>query len=195
MQRVDSFGTAAALPAAEAQVVTPGYFTIGNPSGAIPATVVPAWWLNQIQEEFIAVLAAAGITPVKGTNTQLRDAIAGVAQNTQEATFAIANNQAAFADITGMIVDKTVHYAAEILCHIYRKDATPTEVSSMMKIFIMYSPVLNAWEIIGPEIIGTDPGILELDVTAAGQVRYKSSNFAGGTYVGELRFKMNRFKI
>jgi hypothetical protein len=59
----------------------------------------------------------------------------------------------------------------------------------------MYSPVLDTWEIIGPEIIGSDPGITDLDVTSAGQVRYKSSNFAGGSYVGELRFKMNRFKI
>lgn len=195
MQRVDSFGTAASLPAAEPQVNTPGYFDIGNPSLSVPATVVPAWWCNQIQEELIAVILAGGVTLAKGTNNQLLTALGGLVGQIQEATFSIANNQTTFANITGMILDKTLFRGAEIDCHVYRKDATPLEVSSMMKIRLMYSPVLDTWEIIGPEIFGTDPGITDLQVLSTGQVQYKSSNFTGGSYVGELRFKMNKFKV
>lgn len=194
MQRVDSFGNTGSLPASEAQVNAPGFFTIGNPSLSVPATVVPAWWLNSVQEELAAVIEAAGITLAKGTNNQLLSAIGGLSQNNQEATFAIANNQSTFADITGMILDKTIYYGAEIIGHVYRKDAGQ-EVSSFMKVRCLFSPVANAWELIGPEFIGTDPGITDLEITSTGQVRYKSSNFAGGSYVGELRFKMNRFKI
>lgn len=195
MQRVDSFGNAAAQPADEALVNAPGYFTIGNPSLSVPATVVPAWWLNAVQEELIAVIVAGGVTPLKGTNNQLLAALGGLVGQIQETTFAIANNQSVFADITGMILDKTLFRGAEIDCHVYRKDATPLEVSSMMKIRLMYSPVLDTWEVLGPEIFGSDPGIIDLQVTATGQVQYKSSNFTGGAYVGELRFKMNKFKV
>lgn len=50
-------------------------FTEGNPSTGAIATAVTADWLNALQEEIIAVLSAAGIEPIKATNTQLRDAI------------------------------------------------------------------------------------------------------------------------
>lgn len=50
-------------------------FTIGNPSTGVPATQVTADWLNAVQEEIIAVLDAAGITPQKTNNAQLVAAI------------------------------------------------------------------------------------------------------------------------
>lgn len=50
-------------------------FTEGNPSTGLIATEVTADWLNAVQEEIIAVLTAAGIDPLKTSNTQLRDAI------------------------------------------------------------------------------------------------------------------------
>lgn len=56
-----------------------GLFTKGNPTTGVPATVVTDDWLNAVQEEIIAVLVAAGITPNKATNTQLRDAIVAIA--------------------------------------------------------------------------------------------------------------------
>lgn len=50
-------------------------FTEGNPSTGVPATEVSADWLTAVQEEIIEVLVAAGITPLKTDNTQLRQAI------------------------------------------------------------------------------------------------------------------------
>lgn len=54
-------------------------FTDGNPATGTPATVVEAAWLNAVQEEIIAVLVEAGITPSKLSTTQLRDAIIAIA--------------------------------------------------------------------------------------------------------------------
>jgi len=71
-------------------------FTEGNPSTGLIATEVTADWLNAIQEEIIAVLTAAGISPSKPTNTQLRDAIlslisgGGVAVSAEGVTIADA---------------------------------------------------------------------------------------------------------
>lgn len=50
-------------------------FTEGNPSLGQPATVVTDDWLNDVQEELITILAAAGVTPVKGTQNQLLAAL------------------------------------------------------------------------------------------------------------------------
>lgn len=54
-----------------------GHFTEGSPSGGVPATTVTDDWLNDVQEEIISVLTAAGITPVKGVQNQLLSALAG----------------------------------------------------------------------------------------------------------------------
>lgn len=52
-----------------------GKFTEGNPSIGLIATEVTADWLNAVQEEILAVLDEAGITPQKADNTQLKQAI------------------------------------------------------------------------------------------------------------------------
>ncbi|SDI54983.1 hypothetical protein [Pseudomonas abietaniphila] len=50
-------------------------FTEGDPTGGVQATVVTAPWLNDMQEEMVSVLSAAAITPVKGTQNQILQAI------------------------------------------------------------------------------------------------------------------------
>ena len=60
----------------DSSTATPdGRFTEGNPTIPVPATTVTADWLNAMQEEAIAVLAAAGIAPDKANNAQLLAAI------------------------------------------------------------------------------------------------------------------------
>ena len=70
MHRIDHSTAAASLPT-PAAAGTPGYFTKGNPGTGTPATVVTDDWLNSIQEENIAILAAAGITPSKTVRNQV----------------------------------------------------------------------------------------------------------------------------
>jgi hypothetical protein len=52
-----------------------GLFTEGNPAAGVPATVVTAAWMNDIQEELLTVLSAGGVAPVKGVQDQLLRAI------------------------------------------------------------------------------------------------------------------------
>lgn len=63
MYRIDSAGHASNM------------FTNGDPLTGTPATVLDAAWLNEVQEEIISVLVAAGVTPTKGVVTQLLAAI------------------------------------------------------------------------------------------------------------------------
>ena len=67
---IDNATAAAEAPAAPAEG-SPGHFTGGDPAQQVPATVVDAWWLEQVQEELLGVLAAAGVVPIKGDNRQL----------------------------------------------------------------------------------------------------------------------------
>jgi hypothetical protein len=51
------------------------YFTSGNPLTATPATTFPGYWANMVQDELVAVIAAAGITPDDTNWGQLLQAI------------------------------------------------------------------------------------------------------------------------
>lgn len=50
-------------------------FTEGSPSGGIPATIVTAAFMNDVQENICQAIEAAGITLAKGDGTQLTKAI------------------------------------------------------------------------------------------------------------------------
>lgn len=54
-------------------------FTEGSPAGGVPATVVPAVWLNDVQENICKAIELAGITLVKGSYSQLYNAISAIA--------------------------------------------------------------------------------------------------------------------
>lgn len=76
MFRVDNATAAAALPTPGAVGPNPdSFFTDGDPVGGTPATVVPADWLNAVQEEISHVIEQAGDTLDKDDRTQLYAAI------------------------------------------------------------------------------------------------------------------------
>ncbi|MBU1229565.1 MAG: hypothetical protein KKA55_01910 [Proteobacteria bacterium] len=50
-------------------------FTAGDPGSGTEATELTADWLNACQEEPLYVIEQAGLTPDKGDNTQLHQAI------------------------------------------------------------------------------------------------------------------------
>jgi hypothetical protein len=69
MQRIQDSTASATLPSPPALSGPIGYFTEGSP-GVTPPTNVRAWILNVIQEELLAILSFAGITPdTTGTST------------------------------------------------------------------------------------------------------------------------------
>ena len=74
MHRIDHSTAAVSIPTPDASG-SAGYFTEGNPSGSVPATIVTADWANSVQEELIAVVLNHGLTPDKTVNNQLLTAI------------------------------------------------------------------------------------------------------------------------
>lgn len=74
MFRIDNPTAATILPTVPPPAA-PGFFQNGNPAAGAPATVLDDWWLNQVQEEILAVITAAGLTPNKMDTTQLLQAL------------------------------------------------------------------------------------------------------------------------
>lgn len=58
-------------------------FTEGSPTGGVPATVVTANWLNDLQENVCQVIEGAGLTLTKGKYDQLLLAIQQIAGDTE----------------------------------------------------------------------------------------------------------------
>lgn len=74
MFRVDTSTAVTSLPAQDA-AGTPGFFTKGNAAAGLAATVPGQDWFNIIQEELMAIVLAAGLTPAKATTNQVLTAI------------------------------------------------------------------------------------------------------------------------
>ena len=72
MYGIDTADTVASEPARPA-AGTAQYWQDTDPAGG---TIVPAWYLNMVQKELLAVLSAASITPDKTNDGQLQAAIA-----------------------------------------------------------------------------------------------------------------------
>ncbi|MCY1293695.1 hypothetical protein D9M68_717320 [compost metagenome] len=53
-------------------------FTEGSPTGGVPATVVSAAWLNDLQENLCHAIEAAGLTLEKGNASQLYAALSAI---------------------------------------------------------------------------------------------------------------------
>lgn len=81
MFRVDTTTAVATLPPPK-PAGTPGYFTEGNVTSGLPATVPGVDYFNMQQEEMMAVVLAAGLTPSKTNNTQLLAAIKAISEPT-----------------------------------------------------------------------------------------------------------------
>lgn len=78
MQRVDTSTSVTDLPA-QNDAGTPGYFTQGNAASGLAATSPGQDWYNIVQEELMAIVEAAGITPDKATTNQVLQAIMKIA--------------------------------------------------------------------------------------------------------------------
>ncbi|EIN02303.1 hypothetical protein WQE_04922 [Paraburkholderia hospita] len=74
MYRIDDATAGTSLPTPET-AATEGYWIEGNPATGTPATKIRASWLNMIQEELCAILAAAGIARSKTTYNQVNSAL------------------------------------------------------------------------------------------------------------------------
>lgn len=74
MFRIDNASAVASLPAPQA-AGTPGYFTRGDSTTGTPPSILSADWANMLQEELMAVVLAASLTPSKTNHAQLLAAL------------------------------------------------------------------------------------------------------------------------
>lgn len=77
MYQIDVPSAVGSLPT-PAAAGTAGFFTDGNPGSGLPATIVPADFLNMVMQELINVVNQGGIPLSKTSYTQVRDAIANM---------------------------------------------------------------------------------------------------------------------
>ena len=114
MYRIDNDTAISALPTPEAAGVHPNYyFTKGNPSLGVPATIVTADWANAVQEEISGVIEAAGLTLSKSNQAQLLQAIrllisgnaaAYAASSTAANTYTVTMSPALLAYAAGQVL-------------------------------------------------------------------------------------------
>jgi len=162
-------------------------YTEGNPTLGIPATVVGAIELNNIQEEIAETIEAAGITldQTGVTFTQLRDAILSlISSGGTQGSIAIANNTGP-SDVTGLIFASASIKSARILFDIERRTDTQ-DVSEHGELYCLYDNENTAWSV---ELISFgDDAEVTFSITASGQVQYTSNDLTGTTYTGSMRW-------
>jgi hypothetical protein len=160
-------------------------YTEGNPSLGIPATVVGAEELNNIQEEIVNVVLDAGLTLNGADEDQLLEALQIIiGRGVTQASQAIADNTGP-ADVTGLVFDKANVIAARILFHIERRDDGQSAMESGV-IFVAHDSEADAWSISTQTYHGDAE--TTFSITSLGQVRYTSNNFGGTGYAGTMRF-------
>lgn len=166
-----------------------GLFTDGNPGMGVPATVVDAEWLNDVQQEICTVIEGTGATLDGTIYTQLQTAILAMITAgalAAIANFTVANNISSAANVTGLVFDKTKVYGARILYHLHRESSLG-ELNGIGEIYVWYCPILVGWKIAWNEYNDSDDHGVIFTVTSAGQIQYTSSNLGGTGYAGTMR--------
>ncbi len=75
MQRIKASGVVSVMPLVQENSYDPGYFSNGNPATGELATMMTAEWCNGVQEELLAVIQDAKLTPSGTDLKQLLQAL------------------------------------------------------------------------------------------------------------------------
>lgn len=168
-------------------------FTEGNAALSVPATVVSAAIMNDIQEELCNTVEGLGITLVKGNQTQLMAALLELAKRGGRAApivATIANNQASAADVTGFPVFLSTQIVCiEFLYSIFRRTDSGN-VKESGRAFITWNSETSAWEISQIKVHDESGVVLEVGPTGNAnefKLRYTSDSIAGASYDGKMR--------
>lgn len=112
MDRVKHSTAVALLPTFVDNGATPGYFQDENLALGQEGTVVPAWWLNQIQEELRAVIVAGGGTPSPSNLTQVLTAINALISTAIAAIPDASTSQKGIVQLTDSVISSSTTTAA-----------------------------------------------------------------------------------
>ncbi|WP_244107990.1 hypothetical protein [Burkholderia diffusa] len=205
MYRIDDATAATSLPVPEA-AGTEGYFTEGNPATSTPATKVRGSWLNMIQEELCAILAAAGISRSKTSYNQVNLAlqkmyapVAGTMRNasmsvtTASATATFAADEIVVATALGGQTFKLANFNKTInlaTTGAGGMDAGSAPASGYVALYAIYNPTTGASALLAttegasaaPNIYGG--GNMPAGYTASALVSAWRTNSSGQLVVG-----------
>lgn len=162
-------------------------YTEGNPSLGVPATVVGAEEMNNLQNELAEIVEAADITLDGLVFTQVLQAIRILMQRGgTEYKIDILNNQASAQDLTGLLFDATDDQKALVIPFDLQRDTDSSNLVETGHIFLSYNNKTSSWN--APQVAShfDDAGVV-FSITAGGQLQYTSSNIAGTNYNGKLR--------
>jgi len=105
----------------------------------------------------------------------------------RETSFSIANNQSSAQDITGLLFNPSTFRGAKIEYTVYRVTSTAASaVAQIGEIKIVYNTQAGQW-FLYDVYAGQNAGV-EFSITATGQIQYTSSDIAGSSYVGTMKF-------
>lgn len=183
-----------------------GLWTEGDPGVGTPATIVSATWMNDTQENLMAVLAAAAITPVKGNYLQLLEAIRGVAGGAMGGTLklrALITTASATATFTAdeIVVKAGLGGKSRILSAFNQSiDLTVTGIGGMVGgaataggYVAIYAAVkddgtrgifgVNATAVVAPEVAASPPATYTQTALLTVLPTVSTSQFTAGSFV------------
>jgi hypothetical protein len=99
---------------------------------------------------------------------------------------AVVNNQSTPADVTGIVLDTASFKGFKLAFNIYRTDGA-SELSQTGTLHVAYKPIAGTFAV-SEHFSGDDAGVT-FSVTAAGQLQYVSTDFAGQT-IGEINMRI-----
>lgn len=152
--------------------------TIGTDTFSYPQPGDPPGWGGAATE------AMQAVAEVLGSLSNANDIL--------ETTFTVANNISSVTNVLGLAFNTGAVRSAEIAYSIVRTTADvttgKTEAGTMTAVYDAAAAVGEKWQLsLGP-IAGPGAGVT-FSITDAGQVQYTSSNLAGASYAGEMRFR------
>lgn len=103
----------------------------------------------------------------------------------------ITNNQTTFTNVPGLLFSTASTRAAFVEFYVSRTTAS-TQVHEVGTFQTIYRADTNDWELL--RMGGGDAG-MEFEMTSLGQIRYKSSNLAGASYQGKMRFRARSLSV
>lgn len=164
-------------------------FTEGNPATSVPATVVSADWLNEIQGELVKVVEETGQTLTKGSKDQVWKAMIEFALRGGRKTPIIQSlsNNSGPLDVVGFEFDSANIVGKVGFYHIERKTDTQNK-QEMGLVFIRWDSADSDWAVSFQSFFD-DAGVTLSTAVESGsnhKLQYTTDDLTGTTYSGTM---------
>lgn len=107
-------------------------------------------------------------------------------------SFTVANNISSASNVTGLLFSGAAIRSAHIRYESYRKTASG-ELAESGTLVILYNDIAADWDL---AVLGVNGNAgVTFTITSSGQVQYVSTNLAGTSYVGTLKFSYITFDV